>query len=256
MKNLNQSYFIKFYQTEYELKLQNEYLESKLEEYDNVLSDMEKLQLKLADYERKLNKHEFKEDKKDNEILILRAENSNLKNCIVDTEKNFENLKIKFSEYKKEKDYILHKNKEIIHKLSKSIKKYEENPFIQKNQISISDKLEKFNSKSLLDINYKSNTNFNTMRPHSSRKNSCTGNQIFLSADKKNISKEKIIENNTIRSSNENKKQQNPREKKSTDLKNEIYKNLFEKINPSSKGQKVEKNKSKESQEKNVYFFS
>ncbi len=109
------------------MKLQNEYLESKLEEYENVLSEMEKLQTKIDAYETKLCSPEFLEmSKKENEIIIIRAENSNLKNSIATIEKNYENMQKKFLDYKSEKDKILIKNQEVIQKLSKNLNLYEE----------------------------------------------------------------------------------------------------------------------------------
>ena len=76
------------YKINFHHKLQKEAMENKIEEYMEMEDEFEEMKVKLK-YEdgRFLNN-----DRKDNEILILRSENSKLKNTVEELEKNIKNL--------------------------------------------------------------------------------------------------------------------------------------------------------------------
>jgi hypothetical protein len=69
---------------ENEMKLHIDMIESKLYEYEEILSEFGELQQKIDDFEKMKSDHELKKDtcRKENEIFILKSENSNLKNSI------------------------------------------------------------------------------------------------------------------------------------------------------------------------------
>lgn len=218
-------------------------MESKLEEYENTLVEIEKLQIKIDQYERKLGNPEFQEiNKKENEIIILRAENSNLKKTIIIIEKNMENLQQKFSELKKNKEKIIIKNQEKIDKLSKKLKKLEESLYVDNLTNSTDEKREK------ISVNKEKSS---TIVAHTTRKNS--GNNVlnlFYSDGKGKLTERKYSVNELIKLSDnlnqrefidnfickesafekDNKNCEESRTKNKI-LKQRAYSNIFEKIN-------------------------
>lgn len=259
--------------------MQNEYLESKLEEYENVLSEMEKLQNKLEAYERKILTSEYMEmNKKENEIIILRSENSNLKNCIASTEKNFENLQIKFSEYKNEKDKVLAKQNDVIQRLTRQLMKYEEGSLLDNIQNSLSDQSDNIVSQvsqSKIKNNYiisqtsriNNNENnllnlFNSEGKEKSSERKLSINELFLldNIKKNDLINREIISNfvsNELSSEKLSEISTNDKKEKQRDSSRfRAYSHIFEKINNSSKLQKYDSNKKMESSEKNVKIFS
>jgi hypothetical protein len=120
---------------EYQMKLHNEYLEGKIEESEIMQNEFVMLQKKFEKYEKKIIQEELGEtDKKENEILILRAENGNLKNIIAKLEEEINtthkssverlesNLKELHLKYEKE----MSENKLQIEKLNKKLIYFEE----------------------------------------------------------------------------------------------------------------------------------
>lgn len=247
-----------------------------MEEYENVLAEMDKLQKKVKIYEKKLCNPEYLEmSKKENEILILRAENSNLKNSIATKEKSLENLKIKFSEYKNEKDKTLIKNQEIIHNLTKKVKKFEDSTMNHNDNLTISGKKEFYryinnsknkdvsktlmvqtsrksseSKKNVLNLFHSENKDRKTARKYTN------SNELMIINDeleqnkilKNLISKERSYENSFERSA------ENPK-KKIIINKQRANSNMFEKINNNIKIQNIEKSKVIESNvNKNILF--
>ena len=94
------------YRINFHDKLQKEAMENKIEEYIEMEEEFEEMKAKFK-YE---NGRFLNNDRKDNEILILRSENSKLKNSITEMEKNIMKLE-KLNEEKKNKINIL--NEEI-----------------------------------------------------------------------------------------------------------------------------------------------
>jgi len=139
---------------------------------------MEKLHNKLDSYERKLLSPEYLEmTKKENEILILRAENLNLKNSIAATEKNLETVSRKFSEYKAGNEKASQSNQELISQLSKKLNdlnkkhnlKLEESSLIESSTNSLSEN----------NGNSKHSTNFSKCKTNSnSNKRKCSNKNI------------------------------------------------------------------------------
>lgn len=120
------------------MKLHNEYLEAKVDEYEDLKTEMQRMQNKLDKYEKKIYIEEYGEtDKKENEILILKAENTNLKNLIRNYEEKCEEYDKKNREInKKHENEILAINNThtlIMEKLNKKIVNLEE--VIRINQI-------------------------------------------------------------------------------------------------------------------------
>ena len=115
---------------QYQMKLHNESIEFKVQDLECVLVDYEELQKKFEDYENKViaNDYSHATDKKENEILILKSENSNLKNIVSNLELKIKNSNInnegKLEEIKKQYEKELNKNLEIIEKLNKKIRVY------------------------------------------------------------------------------------------------------------------------------------
>jgi len=139
---------------------------------------MEKLQSKLETYERKVLSPEFLEmNKKENEILILRAENSNLKNTITAKEKCLEILSQKLSEIKEEKDKIISGNQEQIAELAQKLNDFNSNNYYNNNNNK--NKLEDYslqekstNSLSEKNDNSKNYSNFSKSKTNCNNNNS------------------------------------------------------------------------------------
>lgn len=231
---------------------------------------MEKLQTKIEHYESKLFTPEFLEmNKKENEILILRAENSNLKNTISTNEKNLECLQLKFSEYKTEKDKIIMKNQEIIHELTKKLKKKDESSLIDNLTNSTSDKNE--NTNKIISLS-KNKDKASTIIAHTSRKNSGANilnlfhsegkgkqterkysvNELMILND--NLNQKEFIDNFIFKESSNEKVNENSvdKSKKITFNKQRAYSNIFEKINNNLKIHQNEKAKNKQSSDNHV----
>jgi hypothetical protein len=239
---------------------------------------MEKLQTKVHLYERKLCSPEYLEmNKKENEILILRAENSNLKNTIASTEKKFENLQLKFSEYKINKDKIIMKNQEIIHKLTKKLKKLEESSLIDNLTNSTYEKKDD-NNQLILTKNIQKSSTFIAQ---TSRKNSGTNILNLFHSDGKgkqterkysvnefiklseNLNQREFIDNFICKESSYEEIKENSvdKSKKKIISKQRASSNIFEKINNNLKIHQNEKTTNKQSSHNNVgislkYFFN
>lgn len=236
---------------------------------------MEKLQSKLDSYERKLLSPEYIEmNKKENEILILRAENSNLKNSIAATEQALHNLTQKFSDYKAEKEKILFSNQELICKLTKKlndinssqIKKLEESSLIESSTNSLSEKND--NSKNSTNFS-KSRMNYNSDKRKSknkgivaltSRMNSNNDSNnlfaLFNSETKGQKSDRKVSINDQFHKENEilnslvskvDSSNESKKTPKTKDFKHPAYSNIFEKLGEKLRAQQINKDKMKES---------
>jgi hypothetical protein len=114
---------------QYQMKLHSESMEFKLQDLESVLADYEDLQKKVEMYESKMMVDDYSSqtDKKENEILILKSENSNLKNIIKNLEQkliNAQNDDTRIDELKKQHEYEQSKNNEIIESLSNKVRAY------------------------------------------------------------------------------------------------------------------------------------
>ena len=89
----------------FQYKLQKEAMENKIEEYMEMEDEFEEMKIKLKYEDGKF----LNNDRKDNEIIILRKENINLKNYISENEKKLKTLELNLSE--KEKNIISLENK-------------------------------------------------------------------------------------------------------------------------------------------------
>jgi hypothetical protein len=100
------------------LKIKNDDLIAKIYQYEDALELMNSMQKKLQKYELEGIKKEFaEEENKDNEIIILRAENKILKNSINDLENDIKKMSYNFERYKKDCDTKSKKQKSIIDNL-------------------------------------------------------------------------------------------------------------------------------------------
>lgn len=77
----------KFIKTIFQYKLHREALESRIEDYMEMEDDYEEMKTKLKYEDGKF----LDNDRKDNEIVIIRSENTNLKKIISDNEKKIKN---------------------------------------------------------------------------------------------------------------------------------------------------------------------
>ena len=101
----------------FQYKLHREALESRIEDYMEMEDEYEEMKTKLKYEDGKF----LDNDKKDNEILIIRSENTNLKKIIADNEKKIKNLNMLLEE----KEILLNKLNEKITVLSKKLEKTE-----------------------------------------------------------------------------------------------------------------------------------
>ena len=93
----------KFIKSIFQYKLHREALESRIEDYMEMEEDYEEMKIKLKYEDGKF----LDNDRKDNEIVIIRSENTNLKKIIADNEKNIKNLNMILQE----KENVLNKLK-------------------------------------------------------------------------------------------------------------------------------------------------
>ena len=168
-------------------QLQKDMLENKISEYMDMEEEFEEMKTKLKYEEGRF----LKNDRKNNEILILRGENSNLKQSIKQLETKIKNL---------ETDLISKSKKlyEYIDEIKKANKKYKElqkqNEILNANYISINMNNVNGNKKNS-NIN-NNNYNNNISYPQEEAKN-LNKNKIlrFQKINKKLLYKEKTINN-------------------------------------------------------------
>ena len=168
-------------------QLQKDMLENKISEYMDMEEEFEEMKTKLKYEEGRF----LKNDRKNNEILILRGENSNLKQSIKQLETKIKNL---------ETDLISKSKKlfEYIGEMKKANKKYKElqkqNEILNANYINININNVNGNKKNS-NIN-NNNYNNNISYPQEEAKN-LNKNKIlhFQKINKKLLYKEKTINN-------------------------------------------------------------
>ena len=167
-------------------QLQKDMLENKISEYMDMEEEFEEMKTKLKYEEGRF----LKNDRKNNEILILRGENSNLKQSIKQLETKIKNL---------ETDLISKSKKlyEYIDEIKKANKKYKElqkqNEILNANYINININNVNGNNK---NSNINNNYNNNISYPQEETKN-LNKNKIlrFQKINKKLVYKEKTINN-------------------------------------------------------------
>ena len=167
-------------------QLQKDMLENKISEYMDMEEEFEEMKTKLKYEEGRF----LKNDRKNNEILILRGENSNLKQSIKQLETKIKNL---------ETDLISKSKKlyEYIDEIKKANKKYKElqkqNEILNANYINININNVNGNNK---NSNINNNYNNNISYPQEETKN-LNKNKIlrFQKINKKLLYKEKTINN-------------------------------------------------------------
>ena len=180
-------------------KLQNEALENKIGEYMDMEDEFEEMKVKLK-YE---NGRFLDNDRKDNEINILRQENVNLKNFIFDIEKK-EKEKDKIIE--KKKNEILEKENEIIENTLKKV--------IEDLKLKIEEKQKELNLFSNININISNGTNnknnysFYNFSHSNSTNNILAGSKYDIKYNNNNNNNNNnnanIIESYTMNNKNEN----------------------------------------------------
>jgi len=213
-----------------------------------MVSDMDKLHTKIESYEKKICTPEYMQmNKKENEVLILRAENSNLKTSIASLEKNLENSKGKILQMEKK---IQRKDEKIIY-LSKKMTQMEETMLVEGLQTSI-DK-EKDSSKNINFCEFSNNFNF-------SKKKEKENSEKKLISIKEKIEQIELLGNEKIldiiqnQSSNEKTNCSSEKKyfKKTTGNNfNKIFSNIFDKINNQMIIQ-TNRNEKKKSSSKNL----
>ena len=167
-------------------QLQKDMLENKISEYMDMEEEFEEMKTKLKYEEGRF----LKNDRKNNEILILRGENSNLKQSIKQLETKIKNL---------ETDLISKSKKlyEYLDEIKKVNKKYKElqkqNEILNANYINININNVNGNNK---NSNINNNYNNNISYPQEEAKN-LNKNKIlrFQKINKKLLYKEKTINN-------------------------------------------------------------
>ncbi len=196
-------------------KLQNEALENKIGEYMDMEDEFEEMKVKFK-YE---NGRFLDNDRKDNEINILRQENVNLKNFIFEIEKR-EKEKDKIIEQKENE--ILEKENEIIEKRNEIIEKKNEintlKKVIEDLKLKIEEKQKELNLFSNININISNGTNnknnysFYNFSHSNSTNNILSGNKYDIKYNNNNINNNNnntnnngnIIESYTMNNKNEN----------------------------------------------------
>ena len=168
-------------------KLQNEALENKIGEYMDMEDEFEEMKVKLK-YE---NGRFLDNDRKDNEINILRQENVNLKNFIFDIEKK-----------EKEKDKIIEEKKNEINTLKKVIEDL---------KLKIEEKQKELNLFSNININISNGTNnknnysFYNFSHSNSTNNILAGSKYDIKYNNnKSNNNPNVIESYTMNNKNEN----------------------------------------------------
>lgn len=108
------------------MKIQNEDLIAKIYQYEDALMEMEQMQKKFEKYElQEIKKQYGDNEKKENEISILKAENRILKTTISNYEDQIHEFQNNFDLYKLESQEIIEKHKLIIENLKFDLKNYE-----------------------------------------------------------------------------------------------------------------------------------
>ena len=142
---------------QYQNKIQKDSLEMKIRAYAQIEEEYEELKTKVKYEDGKF----LENDRKDNEIIILRRENSNLKKEIIKLEEEINDLeKIKFKNEeleKKNKDYeeIIKGFKNKIKELNHKIKELEEEIINTKNNFTNNNEYNEY----LININDKNSRN-------------------------------------------------------------------------------------------------
>ena len=142
---------------QYQNKIQKDSLEMKIRAYAQIEEEYEELKAKVKYEDGKF----LENDRKDNEIIILRRENSNLKKEIIKLEEEINDLeKIKFKNEeleKKNKDYeeIIKGFKNKIKELNHKIKELEEELINTKNNFTNNNEYNEY----LININDKNSRN-------------------------------------------------------------------------------------------------
>ena len=189
-------------------KLQNEALENKIGEYMDMEDEFEEMKVKLK-YE---NGRFLDNDRKDNEINILRQENVNLKNFIFEIEKR-EKEKDKIIEQKENE--ILEKENEIIEKRNEIIEKKNEintlKKVIEDLKLKIEEKQKELNLFSNININISNGTNnknnysFYNFSHSNSTNNILAGSKYDIKYNNnKSNNNPNVIESYTMNNKNEN----------------------------------------------------
>jgi hypothetical protein len=208
---------------------------------------MEKLQTKLENYEKQICKTEFmKMNKKENEIIILRAENSNLKSSIASMEKNLENFKIKIENLEKK----IKRKEEKITYLSKKMTQMEETMLLEGLQTSIDkENLKKFTTNNEFTNNLLSRSKEIKEKEYSIKDFISIKEKIDDFENEIPIyEKEKLLDFIQNQSSNEktncssDKKNFSKKTPKENDLE-KVFANIFDKINTKNNIQSFKKEK-------------
>jgi hypothetical protein len=161
----------------FQKQLQKDSLEIKMVEYIEMEEEFEEMKTKLKYEEGRF----LRNDRKDNEIKILRGENSNLKISIKEMEEKIKNL---------END-IVDKNKKIS-ELQDNIKKnHLKIKELQKQNEILNDNFINININSMSSNNR--NTNLNNNINNNCSNNNLNNNASFLLEGKKNLTKNKFI---------------------------------------------------------------
>lgn len=103
---------------EFQFRIHKEALEYKLEEYMEMEEEFEEMKTKLKYEDGKF----LDNDRKDNEIIILRAENTNLKNLLMKNETSSNNFNEKLTEKEEEIKELKKKVTDLTQKLEKTEK--------------------------------------------------------------------------------------------------------------------------------------
>ena len=135
----------------FQYKLHQEVLQEKVQEYEEMENEFEEMKVQLKYEEGKF----LDNDRKDNEIFIIRSENTNLKRIISDKDKSINEL----NEQMKEKDFQIKELKEKLEKVSQKLKKAENDLNLFSNiNININNNDNYYNS-SPLNLRYSHNAN-------------------------------------------------------------------------------------------------
>ena len=162
----------------FQKQLQKDSLEIKMVEYIEMEEEFEEMKTKLKYEEGRF----LRNDRKDNEIKILRGENSNLKISIKEMEEKIKNL---------END-IVDKNKKIS-ELQDNIKKnHLKIKELQKQNEILNDNFINININSMSSNNRNTNL-YNNINNNNCSNNNLNNNASFLLEGKKNLTKNKFI---------------------------------------------------------------
>jgi hypothetical protein len=127
---------------ENEMKIHIDMLETKLYEYEEILSEFGELQEKIDEFEKTKSEHELKKEtcRKENEIYILKSENSNLKNTIKSLEEKIKNQELIEENLRKHFREKMIKYEEINDRLKQrnaSLEIYNSNHKLEKKSLSL-----------------------------------------------------------------------------------------------------------------------